>query len=492
MPDVIRVFISYAHEDYGTAKRLYDDLNEQPCVKPWLDEEDLIPGEKRKPAITKAIKESSYFIALMSSKSFGKKGFTQKEVRIALDVLEEIPEGDIFVIPIRIDDCNIPDSLKEYHCVNLFPSYETRLKTILERSLGIKVSGRLSRPEQEKKNQGLRDPNGKMHSSENIIKLGLIGVGQSTIAQLSAVKKVSDMGFYYFSDKNQTIRNELNHKGFGAIGFNTDYRELLRIGDINAVVVATELMNHYKHAKDVLNANKDLLLEKPATLHLNQLKELIQIANDKKLCFVCSLHAAFDKTIDWALNEDNIDFIRNEYGWSNKIIKIECEFYDPYMFENIVHKGRFYSLHDSWLDSGVNALSVVNRFVNSDKIFLIKSFFKTCSDPFYRDRIIDAKVEYSYDPDGKIIIYTSWAKNINKKVTVLHNNENMEMILDHTAQKISLKKGNNLYDIIEFEQDRLVSQYARLYEDFSSHLKNRTNNLNHALKIHELLFKAVR
>ncbi len=53
MADEIKVYISYAHEDYEIAKRLYDDLKDLPNVKPWLDDEDIIPGQKRKPAITK-------------------------------------------------------------------------------------------------------------------------------------------------------------------------------------------------------------------------------------------------------------------------------------------------------------------------------------------------------------------------------------------------------------------------------------------------------
>ena len=329
--------------------------------------------------------------------------------------------------------------------------------------------------------------------SNDIIKLGLIGIGQSTVPQLTAINKIPNFEFSFFSDKNINIRDELNKRGYRKISFNTEYKEMLHVDEINAIVVATELENHYEHAKNVLNAGKNLLLEKPATLFLNQLRELIQIAEDKELCFVCSLHAAFDKTIDWILNEENIDNLQEKYGWTNEITKIKCEFFDPYIYDrSIIQKNRFVSLHDSWLDSGINALSVVSRFINPEKISFKKSNFKMCSDPIFQDRIVDAEVEYSFNKNGEIHIYTSWTKNINKKVTILINNRNAEIALDHAAQKVSLKINNNKYDVIEFDQDRLVNQYIKLYEDFYIHLNQGTNNQIPALKLHELLFEPLK
>jgi len=329
--------------------------------------------------------------------------------------------------------------------------------------------------------------------SNDIIKLGLIGIGQSTVPQLTAINKIPNFEFSFFSDKNIKIRDELNKRGYRKISFNTEYKEMLHVDEINAIVVATELENHYEHAKNVLNAGKNLLLEKPATLYLDQFKELIKIAGDKELCFVCSLHAAFDKTIDWTLNKDNIDFLHDSFGWTNEITKIKCEFFDPYIYDrSTIQKNRFVSLHDSWLDSGINALSVVGRFVNPVKISYIKSNFKMCSEPIFKDRIVDAEVEYSFNKNGRIDIYTSWTKNRNNKVTILTDQKNIEMKLDHTAQRISLKKNNNNYDIKEFDRNRLINQYIKLYEDFYIHLKKGTNNQVYALKLHELLFEAVK
>ena len=44
----------------------------------------------------------------------------QREFKLALDTLEEIPEGQIFVIPVRLDECQVPASFQHIHHVDLF------------------------------------------------------------------------------------------------------------------------------------------------------------------------------------------------------------------------------------------------------------------------------------------------------------------------------------------------------------------------------------
>src|SRR3954453_17906892 len=116
----VRPFISYAREDRETALRLYRDLHEN-GARPWLDVEDLVGGENWKHAITRAISESSHFIALISVHSVNKQGFVQKELRQALDLLETFPPGEVFVIPVRLDDSKPRhEQLADLHWLDIF------------------------------------------------------------------------------------------------------------------------------------------------------------------------------------------------------------------------------------------------------------------------------------------------------------------------------------------------------------------------------------
>ncbi|TRT91729.1 MAG: TIR domain-containing protein, partial [Microcystis aeruginosa Ma_OC_LR_19540900_S633] len=81
----------------------------QAGYKPWLDKKDLIPGQIWRDEIPKAIKASQIFLACLSAKSANKQGYIQRELRIALDTLGEMLPGTIFFIPMRLEECEIPD-----------------------------------------------------------------------------------------------------------------------------------------------------------------------------------------------------------------------------------------------------------------------------------------------------------------------------------------------------------------------------------------------
>ncbi len=118
-----RVFISYVREDFEIARKLSHDLRNA-GVNTWLDEENILPGQNRKIEIRQAVKECSYFLILISQHSASDRGFFQKEQKIAFDILDEIPEGNIFIIPVRIDNvAPINERLMDIHHVDLFSSY---------------------------------------------------------------------------------------------------------------------------------------------------------------------------------------------------------------------------------------------------------------------------------------------------------------------------------------------------------------------------------
>lgn len=132
MPEQQRqIFISYAREDLEIAERLYNDLK-RAGLNPWLDKVSLLPGEFWKVRIRETIKASSHVIALLSTMSVSKRGYVQKELKDALSVLEEVPESQVFLIPIRLNECKPSHAqLQELHWVDLFPSYEDGLRNLL-------------------------------------------------------------------------------------------------------------------------------------------------------------------------------------------------------------------------------------------------------------------------------------------------------------------------------------------------------------------------
>lgn len=132
MNNPLRVFVSYARENQDSARRLYRDLLSS-GVDAWLDCEKLLPGQRWEQEIERAIRQSDYFVLLLSPQAVEKRGYIQKEIRRALDVLAEVPESQVFLIPARLNECQpTHPQLRELQWVDLFPRWEPGLARILE------------------------------------------------------------------------------------------------------------------------------------------------------------------------------------------------------------------------------------------------------------------------------------------------------------------------------------------------------------------------
>lgn len=102
------IFLAHATEDKPQVRKLHNKLKAAGFT-PWLDEVDLLPGQNWQLEIPRVIKQSEIFIACLSKRSVLKQGYVQKEFRLALNAYAERPPGSIFLIPLRLDDCELPD-----------------------------------------------------------------------------------------------------------------------------------------------------------------------------------------------------------------------------------------------------------------------------------------------------------------------------------------------------------------------------------------------
>jgi formylglycine-generating enzyme required for sulfatase activity len=124
------IFISYAHEDLEHARRLYRQL-EQAGFEPWLDKEKLRPGARWKFEISRAIRNSRFFLILLSKYSTG-RSYVNGELVEALEIYKTYPQSDIYLIPVRLEDCQpAHDALLELQMVDMFPDWDAGLTEIL-------------------------------------------------------------------------------------------------------------------------------------------------------------------------------------------------------------------------------------------------------------------------------------------------------------------------------------------------------------------------
>lgn len=125
-----RVFIAYVIEDLVTARRLCESLRAN-SISPWLDQDQLLPGQNWPLAIQQAIETSDVFVACFSTQAARKRSQFHSELRSALACARRVPLGSIFLIPVRFDACNVPSRLaKHVQYVDLFPDWDRGIRRL--------------------------------------------------------------------------------------------------------------------------------------------------------------------------------------------------------------------------------------------------------------------------------------------------------------------------------------------------------------------------
>jgi hypothetical protein len=115
----LRIFLCHSLEDKTSVRVLYRRLRSE-GFDVWLDDEKLLPGQDWKMEIARAVRTSHVVIVCLSKDSINKEGFVQHEISVALDVAKEKPEGTIFIVPLRLEPCKVPDRLANPQWVDYF------------------------------------------------------------------------------------------------------------------------------------------------------------------------------------------------------------------------------------------------------------------------------------------------------------------------------------------------------------------------------------
>ena len=115
----LKVFLCHASGDKPVVRDLYKRLVAE-GVDAWLDQEKLLPGQDWQVEIPRAVHDADVVVICLSKNSITKEGYVQKEIKFALDLADEKPEGTIFLIPARLEDCVVPERLGRWHWVDLF------------------------------------------------------------------------------------------------------------------------------------------------------------------------------------------------------------------------------------------------------------------------------------------------------------------------------------------------------------------------------------
>ena len=115
----LKVFLCHSSADKDAVGRLHASLLRD-GLQPWLDAVDLSPGVEWKTEIERAVRESDVVLVCLSRSSVSKTGFVQKEIAFALDAADERPERTVYIVPARLETCDVPQRLSKWQWVDLF------------------------------------------------------------------------------------------------------------------------------------------------------------------------------------------------------------------------------------------------------------------------------------------------------------------------------------------------------------------------------------
>jgi len=76
--------------------------------KPWQNE-GIKPGQDWDYEIRNALNQAAVIVIFLSKSSIDKKGYVQREYRLALDIANERPPGNRNLVPVLLEPCDVPD-----------------------------------------------------------------------------------------------------------------------------------------------------------------------------------------------------------------------------------------------------------------------------------------------------------------------------------------------------------------------------------------------
>lgn len=133
------VFISYVRENTKIVDKFCQELKSH-GIQVWRDRDDIAPGSRWKREIRNAIREGTFFVACFSKEyNDREKTYMNEELAIAIEELRQRPHDRIWFIPVKLNECEIPDldvgggeTLRDLHYVNLYEDWDGGIQRILK------------------------------------------------------------------------------------------------------------------------------------------------------------------------------------------------------------------------------------------------------------------------------------------------------------------------------------------------------------------------
>ena len=307
-------------------------------------------------------------------------------------------------------------------------------------------------------------------------RIGLIGLGHVARHHIAAINLAPELSLTATADLKSRPKDLAMHDcpHFASLD------QLLRANPPDVVVIATPPATHLALASEAVCFGVDVLLEKPATPSRAEFEDLKSLADATTQRVEVALHAAFGREMLWV--EDNLAELAARFGPPRDIL---CQFRDPYVTGDQVRPEAL-GLMGSWRDSGINALSVLEKIIPVADARVDDA--KLCFFDGSPELDIAAEVEIGW-PDGRARIETDWRQHQNlKRTEILFADGKTRLLLHHSGEYAEIQSGSGSErQDLGNGRERLTNHYIALFESYAKR-DSSGSEFSLAEPLHELLF----
>jgi predicted dehydrogenase len=303
----------------------------------------------------------------------------------------------------------------------------------------------------------------------------IVGLGHIAQTHLKALEQIQ--GADVIAGVDTAPRPELAFRGHTVPAYQT-IRDASDRHHPDVVVITTPTRTHAAVCADIAASfpAARILVEKPAADNLRDARQILEDIGSRQPVDV-AYHMAFSPEVAWGQRvvKDN----QQRFG---PPAAIEASFTDPYQDE---FESARQTLGNSWIDSGINALSVLSHFAAPVSRTSLRQIGEA------RRSVFEAHITCAAGrSELQALILTNWHVTDPAKTTRIRYSSGAELIMDHTAVAGYLVHEGQVAAV--FGSDRSIPRrerhYLALYESWLTE-GNRITPPQASMHLHELLLQ---
>jgi predicted dehydrogenase len=301
----------------------------------------------------------------------------------------------------------------------------------------------------------------------------IVGLGEVAQSHLKALEQTP--GADVVAGLDTAAKPEMTFRGHSVPLYRT-LQDAAARHDPDVVVIATPTPSHAAVCAEIAGCfpGARILMEKPAADNLPDARHVLEdIANRQPVDV--AYHMAFSPEVTWGTQITQASAA--ELGVP---VAAQASFADPYQDDFEAASSR---LGNSWIDSGINALSVLSRFTEPAARRSLRRIGEVPHSVFEAHITCRAG-----DSELDALILTSWHVTDPAKTTRIRYSSGAELVMDHTAVAGYLMRDRRIAAVCGSDRaiPRRERHYLALYKQWLTE-GNRVTPAETSLRLHELL-----